>query len=101
MYKMYSKKPRMELYNFLLRSMYRVHYTKSQSNLTINRHQESSNRHATTLRNVRPSPEAMSLAGSVGSSVSQSNQNKIEVDAAMFHNAIALVLNLQNKVIQL
>jgi hypothetical protein len=49
-----------------------------------------------------PSPTAMSLAGSaVGSSVSQSNQNKIEVDAAMFHNAIALVLNLQNKVIQL
>jgi hypothetical protein len=45
-----------------------------------------------------PSPEAMSLAGS---SVSQSKQNKVEIDAAMFHNAMQLVINLQNKVTQL
>ena len=46
-----------------------------------------------------PSPTAMSVAGSaVGSSVSQSNQNKIEVDASMFNNAMALLINLQNKV---
>ena len=48
-----------------------------------------------------PSPTAMSLAGSVGSSVSQSKQNKVEIDAAMFHNAMQLVINLQNKVTQL
>ncbi len=48
-----------------------------------------------------PSPTAMSLAGSVGSSVSQSKQNKLEIDAAMFHNAMELVINLQNKVTQL
>lgn len=48
-----------------------------------------------------PSPTAMSLAGSVGSSVSQSKQNKVEVDASMFNNAMALLINLQNKVTQL
>jgi len=48
-----------------------------------------------------PSPTAMSLAGSVGSSVSQSKQNKVEVDASMFNNAMALLINLQNKVKQL
>ena len=49
-----------------------------------------------------PSPTAMSVASSaVGSSVSQSKQNKVEIDAAMFHNAMQLVINLQNKVTQL
>ena len=47
-----------------------------------------------------PSPTGMSVASSaVGSSVSQSKQNKIEIDAAMFNNAMSLLVNLQNKVI--
>jgi hypothetical protein len=46
-------------------------------------------------------PECVSSDGSsmVGSSVSQSMQKTVEVDAAMLNNAMSIIINLQNQVI--
>ncbi len=37
-------------------------------------------------------------ASSVGSSVSQSKENTVQVNAAMFNNAMTMLLNLQTQV---